>query len=76
MPRRVLSGVVVSAKSEKTVHVKVERKFKHPKYHKIVRVTKKYAAHDPNSLYKEGDLVDIVETSPISKTKKWAVISK
>ena len=76
MPKRILSGVVVSNKPEKTVVVKVERRFKHPKYHKTVKVSKKYSAHDENNEYNEGDLVRIEETSPISKTKTWKVLSK
>lgn len=74
MPKRILQGIVVSAKSEKTVTVKVERRFMHPIYKKTVRVSKKYAAHDPNSDYKEGDIVKIVESRPFSKTKKWSVL--
>jgi len=73
MPRRVLQGVVVSAKPDKTIIVKVERRFKHPVYKKIVKVSKKYAAHDPYNGYKEGDQVRIVESKPISKTKSWVV---
>lgn len=76
MPKRVLSGVVVSAKSQKTVIVKVERRVKHPRYHKTVKVSKKYAAHDETSAIKEGDLVRIVESRPISKTKKWVVVTE
>lgn len=76
MPKRVLSGVVVSAKSQKTVIVKVERRVKHPRYHKTVKVSKKYAAHDEASSFKEGDLVKIVESRPISKTKKWVVVTE
>lgn len=76
MPKRILTGVVVSAKSEKTVIVKVERRFKHPKYHKTVKVSKKYAAHDENSVYKEGDQVKIIESKPISKSKRWQVVSE
>lgn len=76
MPKRVLSGVVVSAKNQKTVIVKVERRFKHPRYHKIVRVSKNYAAHDETSVYKEGDKVNIIECRPISRTKRWQVITQ
>ncbi len=74
MPKRVLAGVVVSDKADKTVTVKVERKFKHPMYKKIVKVSKKYAAHDPNNKYKIGDGVSIMESRPISKTKAWVVV--
>ncbi|HJD57165.1 MAG TPA: 30S ribosomal protein S17 [Rickettsia endosymbiont of Sericostoma sp.] len=74
MPRRVLQGVVVSSKTDKTITVKVERRFKHPMYKKIVKVSKKYAAHDPENMYKDGDKVSIVESRPISKTKSWVVL--
>lgn len=74
MPKRVLQGVVVSSKTDKTITVKVERRFKHPIYKKIVKVSKKYAAHDPENTYKDGDKVRIVESRPISKTKSWVVL--
>ena len=74
MPRRVLQGVVVSAKTDKTITVRVERRFQHPIYKKIVKVSKKYAAHDPKNIYKDGDKVSIVECRPISKTKSWIVV--
>lgn len=74
MPKRVLQGVVVSSKADKTVTVKVERRFIHPLYKKTIKVSKKYAAHDPNNNYKEGDLVKIIESRPISKTKNWVVL--
>lgn len=76
MPRRELSGTVVSAKSNSTVSVKVERKFRHPLYQKIVKQTKKYSAHSPNNEFKEGDVVKIVECKPISKTKSWIVVAE
>lgn len=76
MPKRILSGVVVSDKPQKTVVVMIERRFKHPKYHKIVKVSKKYSAHDENNHFKEGDLVQIEESRPISKSKRWKVLSK
>jgi small subunit ribosomal protein S17 len=76
MPRRILQGVVVSNKNEKTLTVKVERRFKHPLYHKTVRLSKKYAVHNPDNKYNEGDTVRIIETRPISKTKKWQVIAE
>jgi small subunit ribosomal protein S17 len=76
MPKRVLQGVVVSTKTDKTVTVKVERRFKHPIYKKIVRVSKKYAAHDPENKCKDGDKVDIIESRPISKTKSWVVVQE
>lgn len=76
MPKRILQGVVVSSKAEKTITVKVERKFKHPIYKKFVRVSKKYAAHDPENKFQDGDKVSIIETRPISKTKTWKVYTE
>lgn len=67
--RRVLEGVVVSDKMQKTIVVKVERAFQHPKLGKIMRRTKKYKAHDELGTAKVGDLVEITETTPLSKTK-------
>ncbi len=75
MPKRVLQGTVVSDKNAKTVTVKVERKVKHPLYNKIIRRSKKYAAHDEQGC-KMGDVVRIIESAPISKTKRWAVVEK
>jgi len=75
MPKRILQGLVVSDKADKTITVKVERRFMHPLYKKTVKVSKKYSAHDPENSYKEGDQVRIVETRPISKSKKWQVLS-
>ncbi|MDX1916965.1 MAG: 30S ribosomal protein S17 [Rickettsiaceae bacterium] len=75
MPRRVLTGTVVSAKSEKTITVVVERRFNHPKYKKTVKVSKKYLAHDEASAAKEGDIVRIIESRPISKMKKWILFT-
>ena len=75
MPKRILSGVVVSDKPDKTVVVMVERRFKHPKYHKIVKVSKKYSAHDEENHFKVGDLLKIEETRPISRSKRWKVLS-
>jgi small subunit ribosomal protein S17 len=74
MPRRILTGVVVSDKSDKTIIVKVERRVMHPVYKKFIRRSKKYAAHDEANQYKIGDSVAIRECRPISKTKKWEVI--
>jgi small subunit ribosomal protein S17 len=76
MPKRVLQGTVVSDKAAKTVTVKVERKIKHPLYNKIIRRSKKYAAHDETNACKIGDTVRIVESKPMSKTKRWAVLEK
>ena len=74
MPKRVLSGIVCSSNSKKTVVVKVERTFKHPIYKKFIKRSKKYHAHDETDKLKVGDRVSIQETKPISKLKTWAVI--
>ncbi len=76
MPKRVLQGVVVSDKGEKTIVVKVERRFTHPLLKKTVRKTKNYHAHDENKLHKVGDIVSIEETKPISKLKRWIVVDQ
>jgi len=76
MPRRILQGVVVSDKCDKTVVVKVEERVMHPIYKKYVKLHKKYAAHDENNSVKIGDIVKIIESKPISKTKKWVIQSK
>ena len=75
MPKRILQGVVVSDKQDKTVIVSVERQVMHPVYKKFVKKSKKFAAHDENNQFKEGDIVSIVESKPYSKTKTWTVIS-
>jgi small subunit ribosomal protein S17 len=75
MPKRVLEGVVVSDKQNKTVTVLVERRFTHPLLQKTVRRSKKYHAHDENNACKVGDLVRIEEHKPISKTKSWIVLA-
>lgn len=76
MPRRVLNGVVVSDKMDKTVVVQVERRFMHPIYKKIIRRSKKFAAHDEANKCKIGDKVAIRECRPISKSKRWEVIAE
>ena len=76
MPKRVLTGNVVSDKGDKTVVVLVERKVKHPLYGKIIRRSKKYHAHDEGNEYKAGDTVRIEETAPISKLKTWKVVER
>ena len=76
MPKRVLTGMIVSDKTDKTVVVKVERKVKHPLYGKIIRRSKKYHAHDEGNEYREGETVRIEETAPISKLKTWKVIER
>ena len=74
MPKRVLQGVVVSDKGEKTVIVKVERRFMHPLYKKYIRRSKRYAAHDETNEVTVGSTVRIEECRPISKTKRWVVL--
>jgi small subunit ribosomal protein S17 len=76
MPRRELQGVVVSDKSDKTVVVKVEQRIMHPIYKKYVRRHKKYAVHDEVNEFRMGDVIKIVESRPISKTKRWVVGSR
>ena len=73
MPKRILQGVVVSDKQEKTLVVKVERRFTHPLLKKTVRRSKNYHAHVENKTHKVGDTVSIEETTPISKLKRWIV---
>ena len=74
MPKRVLQGTVVSDKNEKTVVVRVERRFTHPLLKKTIRRSKKYHAHDEGNAHKVGDMVFIEETKPISKNKRWIVV--
>ena len=74
MPKRTLHGVVVSDKQDKTVIVRVERRFTHPAMKKTVRRSKKYHAHDANNEFSVGDLVWIEERRPLSKLKSWEVI--
>ncbi|MBN8902746.1 MAG: 30S ribosomal protein S17, partial [Rhodospirillales bacterium] len=76
MPRRVLTGRVVSDKMDKTVTVLVERRVMHPLYKKFIRRSKKYAAHDEANLCKVGDTVRIIECPPISKRKTWMLIER
>lgn len=75
MPKRILQGVVVSDKADKTVVVKVERRYTHPVMKKVVRSSKRYHAHDEANSAKTGDLVQIEECRPISRTKRWAVVA-
>ena len=75
MPKRLLSGTVVSANSNKTIVVKVTRRVKHKLYKKIISRSKNYHAHDENNDFKVGDNVSIIETKPISKLKTWTVYS-
>ena len=74
MPKRVLQGVVVSDKGDKTVIVRVERRVMHPVYKKFITRSKTYAAHDEQNTYKAGDQVRIEESRPISKRKRWIVL--
>ena len=74
MPKKILSGIVVSDKPNKTITVLVERKYQHPVLKKIIKVKKKYNAHDENNKFKNGDKVSIVESKPFSKNKKFKVI--
>jgi small subunit ribosomal protein S17 len=76
MPKRVLTGTVVSDKGDKTVIVKVERRVKHPMYGKIIKRSKKYHAHDEANAFHEGETVRIEECAPISKLKTWRVIDR
>ena len=75
MPKRILSGTVISSNSNKTIIVNVTRRIKHKLYKKIIRRSKKYHAHDENNEFKIGDNVSIVESKPISKLKRWKVLS-
>ena len=76
MPKRILQGVVVSDKNDKTIVVKVERRLRHPVLKKTVRLSKKYHAHDEKNEAKSGDIVRIEETRPLSKQKRWALVEK
>jgi len=74
MPKRVMQGVVVSDKGDKTVVVRVERRIMHPVYKKIIRRSRKFHAHDPENRFKIGDLVRIEECRPVSRLKRWQVL--
>ena len=76
MPKRRLQGTVVSDKNDKTVVVRVERRFTHPVMKKTVRISKRYKAHDENNSFKVGDQVMIQESRPISRDKRWTVVQK
>ncbi len=75
MPKRLLTGTVISSNSNKTIVVKVSRRVKHKMYRKIITRSKNYHAHDENNAFKVGDKVSITESKPISKLKTWIVIS-
>ena len=74
MPKKILTGIVVSDKPNKTITVLVERKYQHPVLKKIIKVKKKYNAHDENNKFKSGDKVSIIESKPYSKNKKFEVM--
>ena len=74
MPKKILTGIVVSDKPNKTVTVLVERKYQHPVLKKVLKVKKKYNAHDENNKFKNGDRVSIIESKPFSKSKKFQVM--
>ncbi len=74
MPKKVLHGIVVSDKENKTIKVMIERKFQHPLFKKVVKSKKKYSAHDEENKFKVGDKVSIIECKPYSKNKKFEVI--
>ncbi|WP_116654209.1 30S ribosomal protein S17 [Pelagibacterium sediminicola] len=76
MPKRILQGTVVSDKNDKTIVVNVERRFTHPIMKKTVRRSKKYHAHDEANTAKVGDIVQIEETAPISKNKRWTLVTQ
>ena len=76
MPKRILQGTVTSDKNDQTVTVLVERRFTHPVMKKTVRTTKKYRAHDPENRFKVGDKVRISECAPVSKSKRWEVVTE
>jgi small subunit ribosomal protein S17 len=76
MPRRVLKGIVVSDKNDKTIIVRVERQVLHPIYKKYMKRHKRYAVHDPSNQFEIGDRVRIIESRPISRTKHWIVESQ
>ena len=76
MPKRVLTGTVVSDKGNKTIVVRVERRVKHPLYGKIIRLSKKYHAHDEANAYALGEQVRIQECAPLSKLKSWTVLER
>ena len=76
MPKKVLNGVVISDKGNKSITVLVERKYQHPVLQKVVKTKKKYNVHDENNSHKVGDQVSIIESRPISKTKKFTVLEE
>ncbi len=76
MPKKILEGIVVSDKGHKSITVMVERKYQHPVLQKVIKAKKKYHVHDENNTYKTGDKVSIIESRPISKTKRFKVLEE
>tara|TARA_B100000902_G_scaffold385477_1_gene426895 strand:- start:1 stop:237 length:237 start_codon:yes stop_codon:yes gene_type:complete len=76
MPKKILKGIVVSDKPNKTITVVVERKYQHPVLKKVIKSKKKYSVHDEKNEYKNGDMVSIIESKPFSKTKKFKVLGE
>ena len=76
MPKKILKGIVVSDKPNKTITVVVERKYQHPVLKKVIKSKKKYSVHDEKNKYKNGDTVSIIESKPYSKTKKFEVLGE
>ena len=74
MPKKILNGIVVSDKPNKTITVMVERKYQHPVLKKVIKARKKYNVHDEENKFKNGDKVKIIECKPFSKTKKFQVM--
>ena len=76
MPKKILSGIVVSDKPNKSITVLVERKYQHPLFKKVIKVKKKFSVHDENNKFRNGDKVKIIECRPYSKTKKFQVMEE
>ena len=76
MSKKILKGSIINDKSNKTVIVLVKRKYSHPFFGKVITSSKKYHVHDENNKFKIGDIVQIIESKPLSKKKKWEVINK
>ncbi len=76
MPKKILNGTVVSDKGNKSITVSVERKYQHPILQKVIKTKKKYHVHDENNSFKLGDKVSIIETRPLSKTKRFKVVEE
>ena len=76
MTKKILKGKVIRDKNDKTIVVLIKRKYSHPFFGKVITSSKKYHVHDPENKFKEGDVVKIIESRPISKMKKWEVMYK